>query len=54
MTGKPSGSRGGHYLPGRRAWIKVKNRDYWRYPLEVATISMRLDLQEHQAAAAAS
>jgi hypothetical protein len=23
-----------HYLPGRRGWIKTKNRDYWRYPLE--------------------
>ena len=22
------------YLPGERAWVKVKNRDYWRYELE--------------------
>jgi ATP-dependent DNA ligase len=27
--------RSGHYLPGRRGWIKTKNRAYWRYPLEV-------------------
>jgi len=26
--------RSGQYRPGRRDWIKVKNRDYWRYPLE--------------------
>jgi bifunctional non-homologous end joining protein LigD len=24
----------GRYRPGERAWIKVKNRDYWRYELE--------------------
>ena len=22
------------YKPGERLWIKVKNRDYWRYSLE--------------------
>ena len=22
------------YLPGERSWVKVKNRDYWRYELE--------------------
>lgn len=22
------------YRPGERLWVKVKNRDYWRYPLE--------------------
>jgi bifunctional non-homologous end joining protein LigD len=22
------------YRPGERHWIKVRNRDYWRYPLE--------------------
>jgi ATP-dependent DNA ligase len=25
----------GHYLPGRRGWIKTKNRAYWRYTLEI-------------------
>ena len=25
----------GHYLPGRRGWIKTKNRGYWRYSLEL-------------------
>jgi bifunctional non-homologous end joining protein LigD len=24
----------GRYRPGERGWIKVKNRDYWRYELE--------------------
>jgi bifunctional non-homologous end joining protein LigD len=24
------------YRPGERRWAKVKNRDYWRFPLEVA------------------
>ena len=23
------------YRPGERLWMKVKNRDYWRYPLEL-------------------
>jgi ATP-dependent DNA ligase len=22
------------YKPGERGWVKVKNRDYWRFPLE--------------------
>jgi bifunctional non-homologous end joining protein LigD len=26
--------RSGRYLPGERRWVKVKNRDYWRYELE--------------------
>jgi hypothetical protein len=25
----------GRYLPGERGWVKVKNRDYWRYEREV-------------------
>ena len=24
----------GSYQPGRRGWVKVKNTEYWRYPLE--------------------
>jgi hypothetical protein len=24
----------GRYRPGERGWIKIKNRDYWRYELE--------------------
>jgi len=35
MEGVVAKKRSGHYLPGRRGWIKVKNRAYWRYPLEV-------------------
>jgi hypothetical protein len=26
--------RSGRYVPGGRAWIKTKNRDYWRYEME--------------------
>ena len=22
------------YLPGERAWVKVENREYWRWELE--------------------
>jgi hypothetical protein len=29
---KPSPA--GRYQPGERGWIKIKNRDYWRYELE--------------------
>jgi ATP-dependent DNA ligase len=28
--------RSGRYLPGERGWVKVKNRDYWRYEMERA------------------
>ena len=26
--------RSGRYVSGERGWIKVKNREYWRYELE--------------------
>jgi bifunctional non-homologous end joining protein LigD len=29
------------YRPGERGWVKVKNRDYWRYPLERAAARHR-------------
>ena len=32
IVAKPSGSA---YRPGHRGWIKVKNRDYWRYSQEL-------------------
>ena len=35
LGGVVAKKRSGHYLPGRRGWIKTKNRAYWRYPLEV-------------------
>jgi bifunctional non-homologous end joining protein LigD len=31
--------RGGHYRPGRRDWLKVKNREYWRDGMEVEAIT---------------
>ena len=36
LEGVVAKKRSGHHLPGRRAWIKTKNRDYWRYPLKLA------------------
>ena len=35
LEGVVAKKRSGHYLPGRRGWIKTKNRAYWRYPLEL-------------------
>lgn len=35
LEGVVAKKRSGDYLPGRRNWIKTKNRDYWRYPLEL-------------------
>ena len=29
------------YKPGERTWVKVKNRDYWRYPLELEAVRER-------------
>jgi bifunctional non-homologous end joining protein LigD len=28
----------GTYQPGRRGWVKIKNRGYWRYPLELEAV----------------
>jgi bifunctional non-homologous end joining protein LigD len=30
------------YWPGERRWLKVKNRDYWRYPSEVEAVARRV------------
>jgi bifunctional non-homologous end joining protein LigD len=35
LEGVVAKKRSGHYLPGRRGWIKTKNRDYGRYPLDL-------------------
>ena len=35
LEGVVAKKRSSRYLPGRRGWIKTKNRAYWRYPLEV-------------------
>jgi ATP-dependent DNA ligase len=35
LEGVVAKKRSGHYLPGRRRWIKTKNRASWRYPLEL-------------------
>jgi ATP-dependent DNA ligase len=26
--------RAGSYRPGQRGWVKIKNRDYWRYEMQ--------------------
>lgn len=30
------------YRPGERRWLKIKNHDYWRYPLEVEALRRRI------------
>ena len=32
LEGVVAKKRSGHYLPGRRGWIKTKNRPYWGPP----------------------
>ena len=29
------------YRPGERLWVKVKNKDYWRFPLEREAVRKR-------------
>jgi bifunctional non-homologous end joining protein LigD len=41
LEGVVAKKRSGHYLPGRRGWIKAKNRAYWRYPLEAEAAQTR-------------
>ena len=39
LEGIVAKKRGGLYRPGRRDWVKVKNRKYWRYGMEVEAIT---------------
>jgi bifunctional non-homologous end joining protein LigD len=48
LEGIVAKKQSGTYRPGGRDWIKIKNRDYWRYPLEVEAMRQR-----HQRSAAA-
>jgi bifunctional non-homologous end joining protein LigD len=34
LEGVVAKRRSGRYLSGERGWIKVKNRDYWRWEME--------------------
>jgi len=34
LEGVVAKRRASRYLPGERGWVKIKNRDYWRYELE--------------------
>ena len=34
LEGVVAKRKGSRYRPGDRGWLKVKNRDYWRYDLE--------------------
>jgi bifunctional non-homologous end joining protein LigD len=49
LEGVVAKKRSGHYLPGRRGWIKTKNRAYWRYPLELAAALGRRALRPRSA-----
>jgi hypothetical protein len=34
LEGVVAKRRSGRYVPGGRGWVKVKNKQYWRYELE--------------------
>jgi bifunctional non-homologous end joining protein LigD len=34
LEGVVAKQKSGRYRPGYRGWVKIKNRDYWRYELE--------------------
>jgi bifunctional non-homologous end joining protein LigD len=34
LEGVVAKRRNGRYRPGERGWIKIKNRDYWRWEIE--------------------
>ncbi len=34
LEGVVAKKRGSRYRPGERGWVKIKNRNYWRYELE--------------------
>jgi bifunctional non-homologous end joining protein LigD len=42
LEGVVAKKRTGHYLPGRRGWIKTKNRAYWRYQFQSKQRAERL------------
>jgi ATP-dependent DNA ligase len=35
--------RGQRYRPGERAWIKTKNKDYWRYGEELESLRRAIE-----------
>lgn len=41
-SGRVRKRRGQRYRPGERAWIKTKNRDYWRYEQELESLRRSL------------
>jgi bifunctional non-homologous end joining protein LigD len=34
LEGVVAKRKNGRYIPGERAWVKTKNRGYWRYEIE--------------------
>jgi ATP-dependent DNA ligase len=34
LEGVVAKRRGSRYRPGERGWLKIKNREYWRYEME--------------------
>jgi hypothetical protein len=46
LEGVVAKRRSGRYRPGERGWVKIKNRDYWRYEIErESAINMKRVLQ---------
>jgi bifunctional non-homologous end joining protein LigD len=43
LEGVVAKRRGQRYRPGDRAWIKTKNRAYWRYPDELESLRRSLE-----------
>jgi bifunctional non-homologous end joining protein LigD len=43
LEGVVAKHRGQRYRPGDRAWIKTKNRAYWRYPEELESLRRSLE-----------
>lgn len=43
VEGVVANRRGQRYRPGERAWVKTKNRDYWRYPEELQSLRRAIE-----------
>jgi bifunctional non-homologous end joining protein LigD len=43
LEGVVAKRRSAPYRPGERGWIKIKNRDYWRYGDEIASLRRSIE-----------
>jgi ATP-dependent DNA ligase len=41
LEGVVAKRRSGRYQPGERGWVRVKNRDYWRWEIERGAVWAR-------------